>query len=76
MLCSLINFNTAFIRLNAAALIKYFVIRVRRMLMSGVYLRSHSFLAAERLNFFRTERCLSVCLFFIVVFVFSYSSEF
>ena len=42
--------DTVFIRLNAAAFIKFFVIRVRRLFEGGVYLKSDLFLANETVH--------------------------
>ena len=55
--------GTVFIRLNAAAFIKFFVIQVRRLFEGGVYLKSNLFLAnnsmvIEHLNFKKQKHVL------------------
>ena len=64
-----------FIRLNAAAFIKFFVIRVRRLFEGGVYLKSNLFLpnntmVTDHFNLIKKRTCFSACLkshFYIVL---------
>ena len=65
---------TVFIRLNAAALIKFFVIRVRRLFEGGVYLKSSLFLlmVTEHLNFKKQKHVLFLVRKVIFYIVFNF----